>query len=61
MKIRDISLDKKIKRVVLSCHGCDYNITSDFKGLRIEKIDLSDNECKAIRVLPRSSSSIIVC
>lgn len=61
MKIRDFNLDQKIKRIVLSCHGCDYTITSDFKGLRIEKIDLVDKEYKEIRVLPRSSSSIIVC
>jgi hypothetical protein len=61
MKVKQIGEETKTKEVLVSCHGCSYRITSDFKGLRIEKVDELTKEYGEIRILPRSSSSIIIC
>ena len=62
MKVSQIGEKTKTKELLVSCHGCDYSITSDFRGIRIDKIDLVDRDlAEEIRVLPISSSAIIVC
>ena len=61
MKVSQIGEKTKTKELLVSCHGCNYKITSDFKGLRVEKVNTITAGYEEIRILPRSSSSIIIC
>ena len=46
---------KKIKKIIITQHGIVYEITSDFKGLRIK------NDTDDLRVLfPKSENEIII-
>ena len=44
---------KKIKKVNIELHGIKYEITSDFKGLKIK------NDCTIIKIIPVSENEII--
>jgi len=52
----DLKLDKyKIKELFISNHGCSYRITSDFIGLKIERLD-----SEHILIFPDNSSTVIL-
>ena len=52
--VYDAENSKKIKKVIIKQHGIVYEITSDFKGLRIK------NDADVLRVFPRSENDIII-
>ena len=45
---------KKIKKVIIELHGIKYEITSDFKGLKIK------NDCAIVKIVPVSENEIII-
>ena len=52
----DLKLDKyKVKELYISNHGCQYKITSHFKGLMIERLD-----SEYILSLPENQTTVIL-
>jgi hypothetical protein len=45
---------KKIKKVIIELHEIKYEITSDFKGLKIK------NDCGIIKIIPNGENEIII-
>lgn len=54
MQVSQIGAKTKMDQIIVSNHGCNYSITSCFKGIKIEKINLFNVDKAVDHILIKS-------